>query len=753
MLVAIKKIQGMGVFGNFIAANDLPDFERFNVLYGENGSGKTTLSRLLGALNAGEHPDYPTLDFTVSTQAGALSKGQKYARRVKVFNSDYVDANIGQCEGPLRHILIVGEENKALAAEVVAEKATHADRVRQIEVANKAIEKLDSEKGKIFSAIAKTISEATSGSTLRSYRKPDAEAAFARTANLEALDEGQLEISRGTIRQEPLDAIDAAIIPAFKGDQAQLPRSIIEAANDLPELVQKILLQTAQASAVKRLTEEPLIAKWVEEGLEIHRSHASERCEFCDQTLPATRLAQLAEHFGAEDQRLKAEIESAQREVEAILLAFEGVSLPSKTALYAELRGEFDVASLQFDVSRRVVIAELKAISAQLDKKLMQRATACADAVKIDTSNLSRAAESASDIIRRHNEKTADFEQAKERARKALEGHYLSTIAEQVKDIEAQAETRRREVAKLSNGAPDLDDPRGLKALAESIQTKEARLANAHIGGADLTERLKNFLGRSDLKFEAGADGYHVKRNGKPAKRLSEGEKTAIAFLHFIVQLREQDFNLAEGVVVIDDPISSLDAASIYQAFAFLKNAVRDAKQVIILTHNFDFLKLILNWFKSIKKSVGKRAYFMILCAEQSGRREARIVEIDKLLTNHPTEYHYLFNVLESFKSDGTIMSAYHIPNVARKVLETFLEFHIPSDDSLYEKLEQTDFDAHKKTAIYKFANDLSHSTGKGFDPALVAETQKNVAYLLEMIQAIAPTHYAGLRKPTSNGQ
>ena len=80
-------------------------------------------------------------------------------------------------------------------------------------------------------------------------------------------------------------------------------------------------------------------------------------------------------------------------------------------------------------------------------------------------------------------------------------------------------------------------------------------------------------------------------------------------------------------------------------------------------------------------------------------------------------------------------------------MLETFLDFHRPYEASLYAKLEATDFDSHKKTAIYKFANDLSHSTGKGFDPALVSETQKNVACLLEMIKAVAPLHYDGLEK------
>lgn len=136
----------------------------------------------------------------------------------------------------------------------------------------------------------------------------------------------------------------------------------------------------------------------------------------------------------------------------------------------------------------------------------------------------------------------------------------------------------------------------------------------------------------------------------------------------------------------------------------------------------------------------------MVTCSETAGGRSAKLIPLDQLLIDHATEYHYLFKVLHTFESDGTIMSCYHIPNVARKVLETFLDFHVPSNKSPYLKLDQTNFDPHKKTAIYKFTNDLSHSTGKGFDPALVAETQKNVAYLLEMIKDVAPLHYVGLK-------
>ena len=136
----------------------------------------------------------------------------------------------------------------------------------------------------------------------------------------------------------------------------------------------------------------------------------------------------------------------------------------------------------------------------------------------------------------------------------------------------------------------------------------------------------------------------------------------------------------------------------------------------------------------------------MVLCSETATGRSARIGPLDQLLVDHATEYHYLFKVLYTFQSDGTILSCYHVPNIARKVLETFLDFHLPSNKSLYRKLEDTDFDPHKKKRrSTSFTNDLSYFTGKGFGPSLVAETQKNTGHLLEMISTVAPLHFAGL--------
>ncbi|WP_312218200.1 AAA family ATPase [Sphingobium yanoikuyae] len=743
MLTQIRKIKGLGVFDEYSPAADFPSFGRYNVIYGENGAGKTTLSRLLGCLEAGHHTDHPDLEYAVETQSGPLVRGANYVRRVRVFNSDFIEASIGRLDGPLRHILILGEENREIAAELTAEAATRDQRKQRLSELEPALAKSGVDRGKLFSAIARTIGEATSGSSLRSYRKPDAEAAYARLQPHSSLDDLVLEQHRTTIRQavmEPIGQLTEPQVVVGDGRSVDVLAHCAGAAMRARALIRR----TAQSAVIERLSANPDISNWVEAGVSLHADHDPDRCEYCGQSMPADRLNALANHFSAEDQRLREDIEVERVDLRAIMETLRRFVLRDASALYGELRDEWTHAGEQLQLAVAALAGQLKAIDAALVEKLTQRTKAYETELVADVTACRHFHGELVTLAGRHDAKTASFDEARDSARLALEGHYLHSIRAQVAEFDSQATGLQVEIDLLTNGGPGLADVRGLEAIEQSIRDKQAQVSNAHAGGEGLTSHLKQFLGRTDLRFESGEDGYRVLRRGKPAKRLSEGEKTAIAFLYFLVQLRDQNFDLAEGVVVIDDPISSLDASAIYQAFSVLKNETQGARQLFIMTHNFEFLRLLLNWVKSTPRAITK-SYSMVLCSESATGRSARLVPLDKLLLEHATEYHYLFKVLHTFKSDGTILGCYHVPNIARKVLETFLDFHVPSNRSLYQKLDETDFDQHKKTAIYKFANDLSHHTGKAFDPALVAETQKNVAYLLEMIEAVAPLHYAGL--------
>ena len=470
MLTGLKRIKGLGVFGNFAAPSDLPPFARYNIIYGENGSGKTTLSRLFAVLDTGTHPEFTGLEYALNSQSGALTHGQPYARKVRVFNSDYVEANIGQFQGPLRHILIIGEENKTLAEEAATEKTLYDERTRAIVAAQAVAAKLDTEKGKIFSAIAKTIGEATSGSTLRSYRKPDAETAFGKVQAFATLDEGSLEAHRATVHQEQLDAITVPELSLPPGESDAPLAAFAQIAETLPAKIAALLARTAQAGALRRLVEEPEVAQWVEEGVSIHRQHGSDRCEFCDQPLPTERMARLAEHFGIEDRQLKADIESARRTVIALREGLAVLALPVRTALYGELRTEFDTACEVVERYREALAAEIDTVLGLLDEKLLHRATAYERDIALDPAPLAAAIATVSAIVARHNAKTAGFELARSEARKAIELHYLSTIVDQVREHERQIAEQQAVVKRLNEGSLDLPDPRSLAALKDSYE-------------------------------------------------------------------------------------------------------------------------------------------------------------------------------------------------------------------------------------------------------------------------------------------
>lgn len=739
MLQKISRIKNLGIFADYTWERTLPTFERYNVIYGDNGSGKTTLSRLMDSLSAGGNSEYPKLEYKIEGESGEYVHGSAASRQVRVFNSDYVQANIGQLDGSLKPILVLGEENKALAESLEADEAAMERRKAAIASTEVGISKLEDTRGKKFSAIASTISEATSGTTARTYRKNNAETAYRGLAATQSLTDDQLNTHRSTVRQEIMEAVSKppslAVILGSRELTLQLQ------GDSIAGKASELCARSVMAKSIARLRDNSDIALWAEQGLGLHARHQHGQCEFCGQTISEERWRALEAHFSAEDQQLKQEIEDTLAYSQALRSRIASIALPDRLALYSDFRQRYDAALQIFNRAVRQAAEELDAVEGSLKVKQAARATVQAFSMKLSLGSVDSALSAICEILDEHNAKSAGFDAAKAVARDEIEAHHLLSIKADVVALDEEIARLKGAVQIATDGA---EGEPALSELQSAIDAKRVQLLNAHKAGAELTGRLQTFLGRSELVFHSSDEGYRVHRNGKPAKKLSEGERTAIAFIYFVVQLSERDFSLADAVIVIDDPVSSLDSSSVYQAFALLKNAVKGAKQVFLLTHNFGFLRLVLDWLKNDHKS--KKQYYMLVCHTSDAGRRSKLVTLDKALIEHPTEYHFLFKTLYTFNGDGTIAQCYHIPNVARKVLETFLDFYVPGNQNLFRKLEAVSFDATKKTAIYKFTNDNSHFTGQGFEPGLIQESQKNVAYLLEMIEALAPQHFAGMK-------
>ena len=748
MIEAIKKIDNLGVFDQYKKESAIKPFGHLNLFYGMNGSGKTTLSRLFLALNEGESSHYSELKYQISTSPDSkiYKNGQKYPTKIRVFNSDYIEENIGQIEGKINPIYIIGKPQKDLIKEIEEHKAKLEISTGEKDANKKEKTTLTKNRDKEFTDIAKVIGS-VSGQTTRQYRKPDAEKKFddlKKSDDFKILTNEALEDYQNKVQQKLSDEITPPNLEKMNPGCDDAAREILlsDAITIIAQKVQEICSQKSDSLAIERLQKNPDIAEWVEKGIELHSTHKSETCEYCLQQLPENRIDAIAKHFNDSDHQLKGNIEAIITEIATLKENLDNLSYGSEHELYEDLRDDYKNKVASFENSKEQAISHLDEMKSILQEKLSKRTESYMPQIpNYDKRVIGKAIKECNEVIDKHNTRTKEFEAFKKDVQDAIEKHHLSSIKENIDDIDCQIEDLNDRLKILNDG--DGVEP-GINELNKLISEKQSKIANTKEAADELNKYLQFFLGHENLKCKIEEDGYAIMRDSIPASQLSEGEKTAIAFIYFLVQLKDRDFKMSEGIVVIDDPISSLDSNSIYQAFSFLKREVAEAKQVFLFTHNFDFLKLLIDWFKHEKE---KESFYMLTKKESI----ASIKHLDKVLLENATEYAYLFKQLYNFKSDGTIGNCYHISNIARKVLETFLEFYYSGKGSYHDKLKCVKFDDNKKASLFKFFNDTSHKTGQNLNPALVSGTEENVKYLLEMIKEVSPTHYSSLEESISN--
>jgi wobble nucleotide-excising tRNase len=150
---------------------------------------------------------------------------------------------------------------------------------------------------------------------------------------------------------------------------------------------------------------------------------------------------------------------------------------------------------------------------------------------------------------------------------------------------------------------------------------------------------------------------------------LSDGEKTALAFAYFLSKFENEintEIKIKEAIVVIDDPISSLDDNRLYSTANLIRSSFEDTKQLIVLSHNFLFLKFFNSFY------CGKANCLFI--------DQDKICELPDDLKNFETPYFYMLRNIINFLDDANTDVTYntakmHLPNFIRRVLETFLSF------------------------------------------------------------------------------
>ncbi|MGL2878678.1 AAA family ATPase [Helicobacter pylori] len=224
-----------------------------------------------------------------------------------------------------------------------------------------------------------------------------------------------------------------------------------------------------------------------------------------------------------------------------------------------------------------------------------------------------------------------------------------------------------------------------LNCLLEKIDNKLKKLyeqkrpdieaINSYLKALNLTK----YSLHEDYRIVLNSD---VLENSEAEMILSDGEKTTLAFAYFLARLKlfYKKENLKDLVVIIDDPISSLDEQRIYNTSDIVAKInqelagealEKDEKaQVFVLTHNHTFMARLINM-------VGKNARYFQLERHQN---QLKIVCKNKVVGYFDTFYLLLFKEVYAFakkeKVQDNFNEAINYGNKVRILLEGFLKIN-----------------------------------------------------------------------------
>lgn len=750
-ITRFSKIKGHRVFTNFHWPADLPDFGRFNLVYGWNGAGKTTLSGLVRFLEKKECVTEGEVEFHIDGQScPACSLATSALPQVRVFNRHFVDASVFSISQQMNPIFFLGRDSAEKQKEVEQLKDSRSKEQQKLESATKrrarAVKALDD----FCIREAKAIKELLSSSgqnTYNNYDKTQFRTLCTRLAKADPAPSPLSDEAKLNLKKQK-DATAKEKIGKI------LPPS--SALDDLRQAVAGILEKTVVSKVIQELQADAPIAEWIQTGLGLHQGERhSTTCRFCTSTIPSERIARLEAHFSDEYNKSLAEIDSCTNKIQDARKSFETISLPAKTAFHEHLSREFTTASNAWTQRAKEGIGFLDTIAASLTQKRQKLFESLDISLPVAPREHLKAIADINSIVDRHNEASDNFQKVVAEARTQLaEGIAVDGLSE--------FKAKRKAIEDLDSELTGTNA--NISGLNAKILALEKEVVEHRRPAEELNQELRSYLGRDELCFSLSGNGYQITRNGTTASNLSEGERGAIAFLYFLKSLRAKDFDLSKGIVVIDDPVSSLDANSLFCAFGCMKECTKDAGQLFILTHNFGFFRQVKNWFNHMphqkKSDVALRParFYMLETAIVSGKRNAVLKALDPLLHQFESEYHYLFKKIHD-EANSTISGRgleeyYGMPNIARRALESFMAFRYPAESGeLKQQLDLANYDASKKARILRFLHTYSHD-GKIAEPehdlSILTETQPVLKDLLELIKSEDPKHYSEMEKLAS---
>ncbi|WP_305864369.1 ATP-binding protein [Helicobacter pylori] len=343
----------------------------------------------------------------------------------------------------------------------------------------------------------------------------------------------------------------------------------------------------------------------------------------------------------------------------------------------------------------------------------------------------------ANERITNHNETIKNIEKqkksCKEQTWKFLINEFKSNIQEynkkycdlekRINNLEKEISENQEKVKKLENEIKELEKNMvSIKPIVNKINTLLKGYGFTNFGLA-CTE---------DEKF------YRIQREDGQlvGETLSEGEVTFITFLYYYHlakgSLKENDIS-KNKVLVIDDPISSLDSNILFIGSALVKDLMKETmkektniKQIIILTHNTYFYKEITLEY-DLKRYQRKYSFWII-------KKDNNVSKIKGYKENPiKNSYELLWQEVKQAKENNA--SWVSLQNVMRRIIEYYFRIlgGFKHNDSLNECFENIE-EKRVCNSFISWFNDGSHGIS---DDLFVQSQDTSIETYLKVFEKI----------------
>lgn len=607
----IISIKSVGRFLNSAASGDVA-FRRHTLIFAENGRGKTTLCAILRSLQTGDpayvmgrrtlgNPDQPEVRLLLDGNRAATFVNGAWNETlplVAIFDGIFITENVHAGE------IVDTEQRRNLYRVIIGSQGVGL--ARQIEDIDGQIRAKNTQ---IRDSAAAVQQQVPQGMTIEE---------FVALPEAPGVDAQILTQERAVQAVKQADAIRERALLS-KITLPELPPGF----SDLLHKTLAGVAAEAERLLAQHMTRHEMGERgepWLSEGLRYIRD---ERCPFCAQALAGVPLIDAYKAFFSEAYHgLRDEIGTLARVIEAAfgdreIAGIERMS-DQNTAAVEFWRRYCAFAPPQFDGAAAIADALVGLRHAALDL-LARKIAAPLEPLQPDDAFLQ--ARTADQRIR---ESVRAYNIAVEIANAAVAAKKQETQAADVRAVETALvrlkAQKTRHAAVVRQACDDYQARLTEKTNLESQKTRTREQLDQHTEQviAQYGQSINRYLDRFNAGFRittpthtyrggTASSSYQILINQTPVdlgdaatpldrpsfkNTLSAGDRSALALAFFLAQL-EQDPHRPNKVVIFDDPFTSQDSFRRNNTAFQIKNCGETCAQVVLLSHDPHFLKLV----------------------------------------------------------------------------------------------------------------------------------------------------------------